>query len=319
MGILSDIEDNLTAGNGAIIEVTGNEDHSELKRFFNLLHEKTPFSVKDDTLYVKLVSNFYNSIITKIDSEKDTFKSITGTTVDTINIDESFTMHAFVPVTSENTCNNIECDEFHSYVTEIDGVNIKTKVSSVSFANASLPIKLSNMSINRFSNPPKNTYCGISINSNHLPVFKNVTSSTFNAISIKDPSNNIFRIENWSKIFDFGFTVTTNDVKPKTIAINSFENIYKLASSTRYLNKLYSEYPYKLKANAKLSDLIDISGFENLENLLISDRNICVQFLKNMKASTYFDDTLKTDVDIKHFVDSLPTTADGFKVVIYKL
>ena len=70
----------------------------------------------------------------------------------------------------------------------------------------------------------------------------------------------------FNKIFDFGYTIElTQSGKDKvnTVKINNMTDIRKLIVAKDFYSRIYNEWPYKLKQGAKLSDLIDISGFEN--------------------------------------------------------
>ena len=335
MSILDDIDITLETGNNEIIATVGNEPGSLLREFFNI-HERveTPFSATADLFEVNNDDTFRQTAM-YMTSENPSFADVAGTCVDTIKVNGSLYIYGGVgtKMTAENTANKIICSKLEGSFTEIDGVDIECisnrhsgfpgiSVTHKTFYNK---LRLANMNISLVHNMNYDSI-GFRIRTSHMPVFENVTSSDITSIFLTDNICEDSLIKNnidWSKILEFGYTIVGEGVRPKTIKIDSFEAIYKLASKSTSASKCYSSFPYKLKDGAKLSDLIDISGFENFEILSMHDRKVGVIFAKNtsnkLHASTYYEDSLKSTVDKDEFIDSLPTTADGYKMIIYNL
>lgn len=168
---------------------------------------------------------------------------------------------------------------------------------------------------------------GLVIFNNRIPVFNNITSDNIKTIVLQENAfapKPMISLDNaaFGKIFEnrYELQYSINGVNKKC-RIGNMSDIERLAATRNRntKNRIFSECPIKLKKGAKLSDLIDISGFKNLCKFQILSGRINIMFIKHgMSTNNAFytkfkDYFLKKDDDV---LLSIPVTADGYDVII---
>jgi hypothetical protein len=177
----------------------------------------------------------------------------------------------------------------------------------------------------------------------NLPEFNNVRSNSVRNIEITDnpikfngiKPQDIFGNAHFKKIFDFGYELSyVDDFVVQTsgkVVIKDMKGIRRLVTAKDFYNREFAEWPYRLKPGAKLSDFIDVSQFNNLSSIIITDKKMGVLFEnvdnpcgKQHASFVYFTDMLKQTWEEKaghkrNEIDKLiPVTADGWRVIIYR-
>lgn len=165
-----------------------------------------------------------------------------------------------------------------------------------------------------------------------MPVFKNVSGNGVSMIQIlydKCEFGYMFKDYwkecDWSKIFDFGYEVsyTVNGIPGKPVKIRNIKTFKTLVSAKDAYYRKYNDWPVKIKPNAKLSDLWDVSKFDGLKYVIIYDYKMSIVFentaISDSMAKTVFKTMLKCEGET---VDSIkpyiPVTADGWRVFVTK-
>ena len=182
-----------------------------------------------------------------------------------------------------------------------------------------------------------------------IPEFKNVNSETVEEINIRYNSSkfsydaksfteSIMANSKLTGMFEYGYALEYKNAKGdlKKIKVKDFSTLRKMAGASDNSFRIYSEWPVRLNANAKLSDLIDISGFKNLRTITISDDKfgICFENLKHPKNQKYgmawqnMYSMLKerpvtisrsNDKAMENTIDKIPVTKDGWRVIVCKM
>ena len=335
--ILSDIDTNLDAGTQEAALISLNQPNSDARKMFGIdADNETPFFVKDSVLFVtksshkstigvfaNLVDYDIAPIIKDLNVDAMLFRgglslfgngNLTGSTLTPTIISNTMSICNFKNVSDVN----LICDPARAGSNFMPSIKFDDEVKSIT--NCKLEIFYRNSSIKFYK----------------IPTLKNVTSSTIETIRITDEQQKIeWRDTLFNKVFDFGyiveFTHLGND-KINTVKINNMTDIRKLVVCKDFYLREYNEWPYKLKHGAKLSDLIDISGFEKLQKVVIYDKKMSVVF-ENTKLSNchqtvigYFESLLKnkrekisgTDTRIS-ILKQVPMTIDGWNVFIVRV
>ena len=335
--ILSDIDTNLDAGTQEAALLALNQYGSDARKMFSIdADNKTPFFVKDNVLFVtksmrkstigvfaNLVDYDIAPIIKDLDVHAMLFRgglslfgngNLTGNTLTPAIISSTISICNFKSVSDVN----LICDPARAGSDFMPSMKFDDEVKSIT--NCKLEIFYQNPSI-RFSK---------------IPTLKNVSSSTIETIRITDEQQKVeWRDTLFNKLFDFGYTVEfTHPGKDKinTVKINNMTDIRKLIVCKDFYSRIYNEWPYKIKHGAKLSDLIDISGFEKLHKITIYDKKMGIIF-ENTKLSNchktaigYFESMLKdshekmpgTDTRTS-ILEHIPITLDGWNVFIVRM
>lgn len=335
--ILSDIDTNLDAGAQEAALISLNQPNSDARKMFGIdADNETPFFVKDNVLFVtksshkstigvfaNLVDYDIAPIIKDLDVDAMLFRgglslfgngNLTGSTLTPTIISNTMSICNFKNVSDVN----LICDPARAGSNFMPSIKFDDAVKSVS--NCKLEIFYQNPSI-RF---------------NKIPALKNVSSSTIETIRITDEQQKVeWRDTLFNKLFDFGYTVEfTHPGKDKinTVKINNMTDIRKLIVCKDFYTREYNEWPYKVKYGAKLSDLIDISGFEKLQKITIYDKKMGIIF-ENTKISNchktaigYFESMLKdshvdtNSLDVRiSILEHIPITLDGWNVFIVRV
>jgi hypothetical protein len=332
--ILSDIDTNLDAGTREAALISLNQLDSDARKMFGIdADNETPFFVNDNVLFVtkssrkstfgvfaNLVDYDIAPIIKDLNIDATIFRgglllfgngNLTGNTLTPTIISSTISVNNFKSVSDVN----LICDPARAGNDFIPTIKFDDAVKTIS--NCKLEIFYQNSSIK---------FCKI-------PTLKNVSSSTIETIRITgEPQKVEWRDTLFNRIFDFGYTVEFGNNKINTVKINNMTDIRKLIIAKDFYSRIYNEWPYKIKHGAKLSDLIDISGFEKLQKVTIYDKKMSIIF-ENTKLSNchktsigYFESMLKdshkepnnSDARIS-ILEHIPMTADGWKVFIIRL
>ena len=182
-----------------------------------------------------------------------------------------------------------------------------------------------------------------------IPEFKNVNSETVEEINIrynsskfnydaKSFTDSIMANSKLTGMFEYGYALEYKNAKGdlKKIKVKDFSTLKKMAQASDNSFRIYSEWPVRLNANAKLSDLIDVSGFKNLRSITISDDKfgICFENLKHPKNQKYgmawqnmYSMIKERPVTISRGNDKamddtiakIPVTKDGWRVMVCKM
>lgn len=177
----------------------------------------------------------------------------------------------------------------------------------------------------------------------NLPEFDNVRSKSVRYIDITDnpikfngvKPQDLFGNSRFKKLFDFGYELSYVDdflePAPGKVTIKDMKGLRRLVTAKDFYNREFAEWPYRLKPGAKLSDFIDVSQFNSLSSITITDKKMGVLFEKvdnpygKQHASyVYFTDMLKQTWEEKsghrrNEIDNLiPVTTDGWRVIIFR-
>jgi hypothetical protein len=191
-----------------------------------------------------------------------------------------------------------------------------------------------------------------------IPTFNKVSSKGANYIQMSYPTESDLIWDNpkLSNIFEFGYTVTganSRTGKPKSARIGNMRDILKLVSSkASCLETDWDEYPIRIKKGFKVTDLLDVSDFNDLYLITISGQkmslvfentkhpwhksiNICQSYLSDMPhaAATSVDPnniSMKyarngVSVQTKYakyesdLMAQIPVTDDGWMVCLYRV
>lgn len=315
------------------VAIAGNEPDSDLRRFFRQPQTNMyePFEVKGKSLIV----HPYNKIYLTGDEGKLT--DIIGNKFDRLIIEGGlYCMDAF----DIGKCLYPVVDA-ESFTLDYNCVVENVELTAVSYNNRSFPI------IHIDGNTVKNSTLEIDyskvgesfgyIRSIGVPTFINVKSDTIPAIRIEaDPyGDSIMEFDCWDKIFEFGYKLgyrTSELDKFKFTTIKSMDDIFKLCRSKQFKVREYDQFPYKLKKGVKLSDIIDISKFKNLKQVVFTNhvsKMFQITFEKVDMCSDKMSIVTKWPTSIliqqrKEYIfgrpdlmhKDMPVTADGWRVLI---
>lgn len=355
--LLGDMESNLMNGDFSVeadyINNFDEDENSLLKKFFINLEStkinKNPLSLENTengkTLTVKSTKEFLktSSLYTLFnpDGEDDMILSDVISNLDTIVVDNSFSIRANnSDLTHKHLAHKLISPSLNfNGVKSLNGVNIQTKlfntrtIQNISFDSSLESLNNLNidMSISKFDSR---------IWFNSLPVFNNVSSENVSDIVIYyDKTANLFSEKRFNNIFDFGYelsyTTDPDSVKSTKISVKKFSDIKKLVTTKDFYDRIYNEWPVKIKKGARLADLIDISKFKELECICINSSNVGIVFentktsrklyksyfpsmLKICQQHIYSGNTVNSGLSVDEIVKYLPVTADGWRVMIIR-
>ena len=174
-----------------------------------------------------------------------------------------------------------------------------------------------------------------------IPVFRNVKSDTIKRIEITDRRGvqftdkklnvvaDIFGNKRWNDLFEFGYVLEEKGPNHGgAIKIKSIKDLRKIIASRKFWEYEFNQFPYRLKKNAKLSDFIDISGFDSLHNIQIHDNKMNVLFINTKIGSVkefvgHVAASLRQTISLteRTAIESIPfpVTSDGWMVIINQL
>ena len=313
------------------VAMAGNEPDSELRRFFIVPNwHKEPFSV-DGKTFVYTVDKGS----TPIWSPEKNLTDIIGNRFDCVRI------RGLVSVEDTNVGvqihKNLEAEEIRFDTNcVLEDVTIKTIAGNKYYPIILLReniVKNSTLEIDYSKAGESFGY----IRSIGIPTFINVKSDTIPAIRIEaNPfGDSIMTFDGWDKIFEFGYKLgyrTSELDKFKFTTIKSMDDIFKLCKSKQFRVREYDQFPYKLKKGAKLSDILDISKFKNLKQVVFTNhisKMFQITFEKVDMCSDKMSIVTKWPTSIliqqrKEYIfgrpdlmhKDMPVTADGWRVLI---
>ena len=313
------------------VAMAGNEPDSELRKFFCVANwQKDPFSVEGKTLVYNVDKGS-----TPIWSPEKNLTDIIGNRFDCVRI------RGLVSVEDANVGvqihKNLEAEEIR-FNTDcvLDDVTVKTIVGKKYYPIILLRenvVKNSTLEIDYSKVGESFGY----IRSIGIPTFINVKSDTIPGIRIEaNPfGDTIMAFDGWNKIFDFGYKLgyrTSELDKYKFTSIKSMDDIFKLCKSRQFKVREYDQFPYRLKNGAKLSDILDISKFKNLKQVVFTNhlnKMFQITFEKVDLCSDKTSIVTKWPMSIliqqrKEYIfgrpdlmlKDVPVTADGWRVLI---
>ena len=236
-----------------------------------------------------------------------------------------------------------------SNAVNINGVNFMVKnlvdygIPLIQFSNKTQ--KLTNCSIEV---EPRTNFTGKAIFTS-VPEFKNVTSDTVEELYIRYASSrfaynakdfiaSIMSNTDLTRLFEFGYELSfkNGNGDDKKVKVKDLETLRKMTLAKDSSMRVYSEWPVKLKSNAKLSDLIDVSGFKNLRTVTISDDKFSIMFeninhTKSQKFSISHSQlycmlknknviiSSSNKTSMNEAIANIPVTKDGWRVMLCKL
>ena len=236
-----------------------------------------------------------------------------------------------------------------SNAVNINGVNFIAKklidwgIPYIQFSNKTK--KLTNCSIEV---EPRNKFTSKAMFTS-IPEFKNVTSDTVEELHIRYATSNfaysvkefiaaILSNTKLTGLFEFGYELSFKNGlgDDKKIKVKDLETLRKMTLTKDSSMRVYSEWPVRLKQNAKLSDLIDVSGFNNLRTITIADDKFGIMFenINHQKTQKYsathtqiycmlkekpaIVSRKNADV-VNEVINKIPVTKDGWRVMLCKL
>lgn len=347
--ILSNMEDTLERGDISIINKDINSENSKLRDFFNLhFSGKTPFNyIKNGKKSIlEIVTDRNSAAAVKLHTGiklNDVISDISNVIANTlIFIGENSTLNNKIFV-SDLTCNHISIIGIET-IENMDIVINDGKSSGAGFICDNCLKYINNCTFETYATTKD--YASHRLQFRAIPVFNNVKSQTIQSINIvsqdfasgfagvKVPFKKIDIWKNplFNNIFEFGYSLDcTNTAKDttKSATIKSLKDLKKLVVAGDFYSKVYSHNPYTVKTGAKISDFIDVSNFNNLHRITITDDKMGVFFINThfegpTSIGVFIPEILKQYGDTGNYSvnkmwDELPTTTDGWKVMIFRI
>jgi hypothetical protein len=343
-GLLRGMDDTLASGNVDVAVIAANETGSEFRKMFGVSSwNEEPFSAtEENNELVFTINNEGTGIWVECDKGKlsDISSDITA-----IKCAGGIRIIAKNNDIADKLCKKIIADNISVHqATEVKDVDLLAK-------NIAPKRIIPNMQFD--SSVKKLTNCTLELDYANttasriifynLPEFDNVRSESVRYIDITDnplkfngvKPQDIFGNSRFKKLFDFGYELSyVDDFVVQTsgkVTIKDMKGLRKLVTAKDFYNREFTEWPYRLKPGAKLSDFIDVSQFNNLSSITITDKKMGVLFekvddphTKQHASYVYFIDMLKQTWEEKtghkrNEIDNLiPVTADGWRVIIFR-
>lgn len=338
-GILADMESTMSRGDSEAGLIALNQPDSDARKMFGIdEYIEEPFRLKDDILYVTknesrtlvttIVANTVQYNITPIlkDIDTDTMLFYNGVILCGKDVFSGDILKPNI-ISSRISCTGIKDLKNVSLISD----PVKAGRDYIPTIQFDKTLKLiENCKLDIFY---QKSMCRFAT----IPTLKNVSSSSIKCLRINGEINNPkieWRNTLFNKVFDFGYTLNYTTLKDSgTVKINNMSDIKKIVTSKDFYGRTYDDWPYKVKRNAKLSDMIDISKFDGLETVIINDSKMSVMF-ENTKVSncqktalTYFNEMLKPsnenstldDYRRVAILEHIPITLDGWNIFIIRL
>lgn len=343
-GLLRGMDDTLASGNIETTVIAANQEGSEFRKMFGISnYDEEPFSVtKENNELVFTINNAYSGVW--VDCDKGKLSDISPD-ITTIKCAGGIRIVAKNDDIADKLCNTIIADNI--------SVHQATEVKDVELIAKNIAPKRIIPNIQFDSSVKKLTNCTISLDYANttasrvifynLPEFDNVRSGYVRYIDITDnpikfngvKPQDLFGNSRFKKLFEFGYELSYIDdfvgITSGKVTIKDMKGLRKLVTAKDFYNREFTEWPYRLKPGAKLSDFIDISQFDSLYSLTITDKKMGVFFekvddpwAKQHASYVYFTDMLKQTWEEKtghkrNEIDKLiPVTADGWRVIIFR-
>ena len=337
--ILADIDIALESGNLEVLVVNGNEDNSELRRAFSIdSFVETPFTITEMNGEDVFTVGGYK-YAPRIQADNANVGEFAGFQLDKIKIDNGLTINSSTGVfTGSDIAGEIYCNGVEITADTIKDTAFYCGSRSISDNSVyyGLPyisvdsmtdtcMVLENVGLNIYTYNP----AAVTVNfcTCKMPKFVNVTSEGIDRIKVYYTSNKLFTANNkavWNKLFNFGYSIYTED---KEIVIDTMHDLYKACCNKKVWSKIFDAIPYRLNKDVKLTDIIDVAGFESYQNdnltVTIYDNKFGIIITKDTKClKTYYEDMFKgkdvTMKDITEGIVDVPKTADGYYVIPFR-
>lgn len=348
--ILSGIDNTLERGDIYAVNQDINDPDSKLRSFFNIgFSVETPFNyTKSGKKYIlEITTGRADCPCIKIESGDkltDIITNVNGVISNQLICMGNNSIFDNQLLTPNLTCNHISIIGINT-IENMDIIINDGKKAGAGF--------MCDNYLNRINNCTFETYAITKDYASHrlqfrsIPIFNNVKSNSIQAINIvnqefasgfagdKIPFKkiDIWKDKSFDNIFEFGYSLDcTNTAKDitKTVIIKSIKDIKKLVVATDFYSKVYSQIPYIIKPGTKISDFIDVSGFADLRSITISDNKMGMFFYNTRftgpeAIKSFIPEILKQYNDcgagypINKMWNELPTTADGWKVMIFRM
>lgn len=339
--ILADMEDTLDIGANVADNVVMNGEGSDLRHMFTVGADGEPFSLSNENGERVLTVDIGNQgRYRRLEIDCDAYKlSDLLSDIGEVRVVNGVTIECSRKGLREQLCGSIVSDAIAvrgcQHVTDVDftlkRLSTNKYIPYLQFLNS---VELRNCNI-EFE---YGVGVGRVIFNNYVPEFNNVASSTVQQIEIDSilTKNNLWDNTTYKNLFAFPYTLEQSVVKdgqiemPTTIKIKSIRDLKKIVTDKKFYGYAYSEWPVKLVPGARLADFIDISQFKSLYSLKIGDTKMGVVFINvnhpnydPEKLSCYRTDMIKDILpkDLSEWLtllDKVPTTADGYKVIVYR-
>lgn len=343
-GLLRGMDDTLASGNVEAAVIAANQEGSEFRKMFGVSNwNEEPFSATEENGELVFTINNEGSGVW-VDCDKGRLSEISSD-ISTIKCAGGIRIVAKDNDIADKLCKTIIADNISIHqATEVKDVELLAK-------NIAPKRIIPNMQFD--SSVKKVTNCTLELDYANttasrvifynLPEFDNVRSESVRYIDITDnpikfngiKTQDLFGNPRFKKLFDFGYELSyVDDFVVQTsgkVIIKDMKGLHKLVTAKDFYNREFAEWPYRLKPGAKLSDFIDVSQFNNLSSITITDKKMGVLFEKvdnpygKQHASyVYFTDMLKQTWEEKtghkrNEIDNLiPVTADGWRVIIFR-
>ena len=328
--ILDDIDVQMDNGFAEVSNSIFNADNSEMRKAFNIsrLVKGAVFDVssKENNYILKISAD------SSIDlSNNNLQKLVPG--LKTLIVDGLLNFNCSNPtkLTANEVCNKVTASTLGFYnVSSIDGVDLIAQHMSGSRYFSSLSF---NHTLESISNCKLENHATNYIMLQKIPKFDNVTSSsifTINILRHKLTPTKFWDKKLFERLFETKYDIeykllTDNSINKTTI--KSFKDIERLVKSPEHYSREYLTDAIRLKSGAKITDVIDISGFMNIEKIQISGDRWGMAFIKEDAVNTTKNLTMHhTNLSIgKKYSDwsnihtSFPKTDDGWYVIVTRL
>ena len=339
--ILSDMEDTLDIGSNVADNIVMNGEDSDLRHMFTIGNGGEPFSLSNENNKKVLIVDLgdrsrYRRLLIDCDAYK---LSNILSDVDEVQVVGGVTVECNRKGLKEQLCGSLISDAIAvrgcQHVTNVDftlkRLSPHKYIPYLQFLDT---VELRNSKIEFAYDLGVSKVLFI----NNVPEFNNVSSSTVQQIEIDSTmaKNNLWDSKAYKNLFAFPYTLEQSTIqngqieRPTTIKINNIKDLKKIATNKKFYGYAYSEWPIKLVSGARLADFIDISQFKSLYSLKIGDTKMGIVFI-NTNHPNYDPEKLncyRTDMimdilpkDLSEWLkllDKVPTTADGYKVIVYR-
>lgn len=354
--ILGDIDINIAASDNAAAMLNINKPGSDLRRVLGIddfqLDCEDPFDINGQTLEIfpsscKLRwSNRYATYTQwSTDRIKDSISNMIGVKINKIHMPGT----VFISGDNVDKFSNLYAPEIDAGIIKFNNIrssivqDVKLKVSTHKMSRiipniqfiSEKPVTLKNVDLTIDS---EHSYCRIIFT--RLPIFRNVKGNV-DSFTVEIPNDvsqhikaaDIFNDSRFNDLFEFGYKIKyinrRTGEESRNITVKDVKTFKSMISAKDFHDRDYSEWPYRLKHNVKLADIIDVSSWTSLNRFFIKGDKFCISFYKkeyfdfNYKHHSQFASMLKqqptnymsiNDVDI--IKNSIPVTADGWYVVV---
>lgn len=339
--LLADIDDTLDQGDAISADILANDENSLLRKVFPVNSRvKNPYEIVDHNgkKMLSLKTIYRNSY--RIYPEYK-ISSIIGN-INTVWVEGA----SFINFDNNNySFKDVFGEKYISDAIEIFGLNKPLKdvslcamptqsKSGMMMQNIKLGREINNVSNCNFEIATFSKITPATLYMSSIPTFKNVKSNSIEKIFIgysqsinigytpEVITDNIINEPIWNNIFEFGYTTTINKKKgPATVNIKDMNSIYKAICScdfNYFTVEGMTEWPIKLKKGAKLKNLLDISKFTKLSEVVVEDSKVCILFTNTKNPPKKGSVMMSANYYWADYIKMLPVTDDGWKVFIYK-